>query len=472
MRQCTERDATRPARRPVDKWGCWRHAETCLGCDARELISGGRAAQSESMQRCSGGPGSLARTERIGGQAAARGRWRPRMHAGEARCSCRSGMQHAACRGKRLLQPTASRSGEEAKRAASRSAARLRDSGPLGNADVTPTRAAGRSRAAHARRQALRRRCAAHGDRWVHRAQAQFTPLCLACLACSACTSTHAARAAPPSAPCGRWPAGGSSLRDLHFVVQPTPDSATTLSPRASASPPSPVDGGRPVPKSASPPARNPLSLPQLPLCVPQQGPQRSASTHSTRVLRQLHLPLVCNSLRASAAGPLPGSPHRQPPTANRQPTPPLCVHRLQFARNGSFSQPPSPHQRPRAPPDQGPRRPQPDHPQPHLVPPLANHPAASLDAERTAGRKEPQDADPRLHGVRRGQGAVAMGQGARTEPWQDWPHEGRRRHLLAARDLGEQPEARAGQRDCEVAPRGDAGTFASAQPPAMGVTD
>jgi len=48
---------------------------------------------------------------------------------------------------------------------------------------------------------------------------------------------------------------------------------------------------------------------------------------------------------------------------------------------------------------------------------------------------------------MRRGSRALAMGSSTRSSSGEDWSYEGRRRTVLAARDLGKQPEARARQR-------------------------
>jgi len=56
--------------------------------------------------------------------------------------------------------------------------------------------------------------------------------------------------------------------------------------------------------------------------------------------------------------------------------------------------------------------------------------------------------------------GAVTMGQGTCTLTRQDRTHEGRSGHVLASRDLGEQPQTGARQRDCEISTRRYASMF------------
>lgn len=91
------------------------------------------------------------------------------------------------------------------------------------------------------------------------------------------------------------------------------------------------------------------------------------------------------------------------------------------------------------------PGRQQLDHPQSDLFAALSDYPAHPLHLEYQTSAADPKDSDPRLYGMWCWKGTVTMGQGSSSSPGQDWPHEGRRWTVLAARDSRKQPASRAG---------------------------
>ena len=103
---------------------------------------------------------------------------------------------------------------------------------------------------------------------------------------------------------------------------------------------------------------------------------------------------------------------------------------------NGTVFDPSSSHSR-RPTTYKGQHRPQSHYPQPDVLSPFANHPAAPFDIERQTGCSQPQDIDPCVHGMWCWPRTVAMGEGTSTGPGQDRAHEGRSGHLLATGDFG-----------------------------------
>lgn len=95
-----------------------------------------------------------------------------------------------------------------------------------------------------------------------------------------------------------------------------------------------------------------------------------------------------------------------------------------------------------------GSSRQQPRNPQSNLLPSLAHHAAHSVDTHHQTSPANSEDVDTCVHGMWSWSGTFAMGESTGTFAGEDWAHEGRRRSILAARNLGEQSKAGAGQRD------------------------
>lgn len=205
-------------------------------------------------------------------------------------------------------------------------------------------------------------------------------------------------------------------------------------------------------PKLASPPSNVPLPCRRTPHCRPAARPSQSPQLTACLSCVQALVSASALVLHISNAHPHILAPLLIPWASRKYPlehlTRPIGWREYGSAHNGTVSEPASTDGR--APPNEGSERersrPQSHHPQPNFVPPLENHPAAPVDIECQTRRKEPQDFDPRVYGMRCWKGTITMGQGACTQPGQDRAHEGCSWHFLASRNPRKQPEAGARQ--------------------------